>query len=317
MTTLDKVFLRAYDKRAKGPGPAATSGSDAHVGPRIDAAHALAAQVSLDPRTDESPPPIPEGFFQPPDQGRIDVRHEKPAPHWKLPAEPASEPAAEPAAEPMRAAYEVDRFLWPDACRRMLSTGDFSEIGRELSAAAREGQQVFLITSQQRGEGRTMLAFCLAQQLAQSHLRVTLIDADFRQPQLARQFKLLPACTWDDVLRGPLPLAESWIESVEDGVTLLPLKERADTTGLTGNPRLKELLATLRRTSDVVLIDAGSLADFTDREVAALLAGTAQIDRALLVRDVRKTTADEAAKAAQCLDGLGIGRVEVVENFVR
>jgi Mrp family chromosome partitioning ATPase len=199
----------------------------------------------------------------------------------------------------------------------MLSAANWSEASRQLSAASREGEQVFVITSQHRGEGRTLLALCLAQRLAEKQLRVTLIDADFRGPQLARQLKLLPACTWDDVLRGPLPLAESWIESVEDGVTLLPLKERADTTGLTGNPRLKEMLSLLRRTSDIVLIDAGSLEDFSDREVLALLGGTAQIDGALVVRDVRKTAVEELEQAGACLDALGIGRVDVVENFVK
>lgn len=217
----------------------------------------------------------------------------------------------------LRAAFEVDRFLWPETCQKLLAAGSWSEASRELAAASREGQQVFVIASQHRGEGRTSLALCLAQRLSEKKLRVTLVDADFHRPQLARQLKLLPAATWDEVLRGTLPLTESWIESVEDGVTLLPLKERADTTGLIGNPRLKEQFSLLRRMNDIVLIDAGSLEDFTDREVLALLGGTAEIDGALIVRDVRKTATGELEQAPRCLDALGIARVDVVENFVR
>ncbi len=338
MTALDKVFIRAYGKSAKVQQPAETHvASSPPPGRRIDEAHSSSALVGPHQGAHESVSPAPERVFQPPDQGRIDARHETPAPHWTVPAgadlvgrgsvEPAPEPgisvveehqgASAAATEPMRAAFEVDRFLWPDQCQRLLSGANWSEISREISAAAREGQQVFLITSQHRGEGRTTLALCLAQRLAEKQLRVTLVDADFRQPMLARQLKLLPACTWDDVLRGPLPLTESWIESVEDGVTLLPLKERADTTGLTGNPRLKEQMSLLRSMSDVVLIDAGSLEDFTDREVIALLGGTAQIDGALIVRDVRKTAVAELPQSSKCLDSLGISRVDVVENFVR
>jgi Mrp family chromosome partitioning ATPase len=374
MTALNKVFIRAYGKSAKAERRADTVAAASPAGQRIDAAHAPAVPPPQQPPAQESAP-TPATWFQPPDEGRIDARHQTPPPHWSLPeiagrgspdlALPSTEglplregpgevanplgafgrpavddfggverpapsavealsaveapSAAEPqsATQPTRAAFEVDRFLWPEACQRMLSAANWSEASRQLSAASREGQQVFVITSQHRGEGRTLLALCLAQRLAEKQLRVTLIDADFRGPQLARQLKLLPACTWDDVLRGPLPLTESWIESVEDGVTLLPLKERADTTGLTGNPRLKELLSLLRRTSDIVLIDAGSLEDFSDREVLALLGGTAQIDGALIVRDVRKTAVEELEQAEASLDALGIGRVDVVENFVK
>lgn len=227
---------------------------------------------------------------------------------------PEKDPPAQHAGQ--RAAFEVDRFLWPELCQRLMAAASWSEASRELAAASREGQQVFVIASQQRGEGRSTLALCLAQRLAEKKLRVTLVDADFHRPQLARSLKLLPATTWDEVLRGNLSLTESWIESVEDGVTLLPLKDGADTTGLIGNPRLKELFSLLRRLSDVVLIDAGSLEDFSDREVLALLGGTAQVDGAIIVRDVRKTGVKDLDQAPKCLDALGIARVDVVENFV-
>lgn len=238
-----------------------------------------------------------------------------PAPPPVLESVPTQEGPSQHVAQ--RAAFEVDRFLWPEICRQMMAGVSWSDASRELAAASREGQQVFVIASQQRGEGRSTLALCLAQRLAEKKLRVTLVDADFHRPQLARSLKLLPAAGWDEVLRGSLPLTESWIESVEDGVTLLPLKEGADTTGLIGNSRLKEQFSLLRRMNDVVLIDAGSLEDFSDREVLALLGGTAQIDGAILVRDVRKTTTDGLQQAAKCLDALGIARVDVVENFSR
>jgi Mrp family chromosome partitioning ATPase len=240
------------------------------------------------------------------------------APVTQIEAPPvAAVEVAPPPPAATRAAFEVDRFLWPELCQSLIAKAQWTSAARELSAVAREGQQVFVITSQHRGEGRSTLALSLALKLSQQKHKVALIDADFQRPQLARQLKLLPACTWDDVLRGTLPLTESWIESVEDGVTLLPLKDRADATGLTGNARLKEQFSLLRRLCDIVLIDAGSLEDFTDREVLALLGGTAQIDGALIVRDVRKTSAGDLSDAAKCLDGLGIGHLSVVENFVR
>ena len=377
MTALDQVFLKAYGKTTQTKRLEEASASVVQ-GRRIDPAHSSPVPPVVEPLPVPAAEPtvasVTSPLFQPPDQGRLDARHDTPRPHWALgspvPAAAAEAPApsttidtarrgspdpadrltegllagsqlvnlaegvgrpapsetvepeqheeaAPQSTAPLRAAFEVDRFLWPETCQKLLTTGSWSEASRELAAAAREGQQVFVIASQHRGEGRTTLALCLAQRLSEKNLRVTLVDADFHRPQLARQLKLLPAATWDDVLRGTLPLTESWIESVEDGVTLLPLKERADTTGLIGNPRLKEQFSLLRRMNDIVLIDAGSLEDFTDREVLALLGGTAQIDGALIVRDVRKTAAGELEQAPRCLDALGISRVDVVENFVR
>lgn len=375
MTTLDKVFIKAYGKSKPLAAPAPAPPTQPW-GRRIDAPHTPQAppvDESAVSETEEVPAGIAPlaATFQPPDRGRIDARHEMPRPHWPAmkalatapaapapatlpawneptplvavevveqaapaaiiaPAATASPPtvptppaASEPAAArdapsqhvAHRAAFEVDRLLWPEICQRMMAAASWSDASRELVAASREGQQVFVIASQKRGEGRSTLALCLAQRLAEKKLRVTLVDADFHRPQLARHLKLLPAAGWDEILRGELPLTEPWVESVEDGVTLLPLKEGADTTGLIGNPRLKEQFSLLRRMNDVVLIDAGSLEDFSDREVLALLGGTAQIDGALLVRDVRKTTAEDLQQAAKCLDALGIARVDVVENF--
>jgi Mrp family chromosome partitioning ATPase len=151
--------------------------------------------------------------------------------------------------------------------------------------------------------------------LSQKGKRVAIIDADLQRPQIARHLKLLPACGWDDVVRDAQPLTEAWIESVRDGVTLLPILDRADTKGLAGNPRLKQMLQALRQQNDVVLIDAGSLSDANDREMLALLGGTAQIDAAIIVRDERVTTWDTLHDSQRCLDAIGIGRWDVVENF--
>ena len=236
----------------------------------------------------------------------------------KPPADPpavASEPVAK--APVWRAAFEVDNLLWPEvnyslaaACR-----GQWEQLMKEWLQSSRDGQKVVLVSSYRRGEGRTSLVLCLAQLLSQKQKRVAVVDADFQRPQIARQLKLLPACGWDEVVRDSQPLTEAWIESVSDGVTLLPLGQRADADGLTGNPRLKQTFEALRSQHDIVLIDAGAISDSNDRETLALLAGTAQIDSAVLVRDVRSTSWDTLHDSQKSLDAIGIGRWDVVENF--
>jgi Mrp family chromosome partitioning ATPase len=233
--------------------------------------------------------------------------------------EPPPAPQSEPAAQPQiwRAAFEVDSLLWPEvnyslaaACR-----SQWEQLMKELVQAGREGQKIVLVSSYARGEGRTSLVLCLAHLLSQKQNRVAIVDADFQRPQIARQLKLLPACGWDEVVRDSQPLTEAWIESTSDGVTLLPLGQRADAMGLTGNPRLKQTLQALRGQHDVVLIDAGAISDSNDREMLALLAATAEIDSAMLVRDVRSTSWDTLHDSQKTLDAIGIGRWDVVENF--
>jgi Mrp family chromosome partitioning ATPase len=226
-------------------------------------------------------------------------------------------PLPERADSVLHAAFEVDNLLWPEinyslaaACRPQ-----WNQLVKEIVQASKEGQKILLVTSHRRGEGRTSLVLCLAQLLSQKQQRVAVVDADFQRPQIARQLKLLPACGWDDVLQASQPLTEAWIESVRDGVTLLPISDRSETKGLAGNPRLKQMLEALRQQNDVVLIDAGSLSDSNDREMLALLGGTAQIDAAIIVRDVRTTTFDTIHDNQRCLDAIGIGRWDVVENF--
>jgi Mrp family chromosome partitioning ATPase len=264
-------------------------------------------------RPSQAPEPSPHVRIDPP--AIAAENGQQPAP---LPVSPAPFNADQaPQTESWRAAFEVDNLLWPEvnyslaaACR-----SQWDSLMRELVAASREGQKVVLVSSYARGEGRTSLVLCLAQLLSQKQKRVAVVDADFQRPQIARQLKLLPACGWDEVVRDKQPLTEAWIESVSDGVTLLPLDKQADATGLAGNTRLKQVFEALRSTHDIVLIDAGAVSDSNDRENLALLAGTAQIDLAVLVRDVRSTSWDTLHDSQKCLDAIGIARWDVVENF--
>ncbi|MDR0361617.1 MAG: AAA family ATPase [Planctomycetota bacterium] len=86
------------------------------------------------------------------------------------------------------------------------------------------GLPSILVTSVQRGEGRTELALRLALALARRiGTRVLLADFDLRRPQAALRLGVSAKYfTLTDVLRGACPMEEALAVSDEDGLYVLP-----------------------------------------------------------------------------------------------
>src|SRR5204863_3908134 len=73
-------------------------------------------------------------------------------------------------------AWEVDRFLWPALCEKLLRDEHsyFVQAGGKIAAAVKDGLTSLAITGSRRGEGRTTLALCLARSAAAAGLKVAL-----------------------------------------------------------------------------------------------------------------------------------------------
>jgi Mrp family chromosome partitioning ATPase len=157
----------------------------------------------------------------------------------------------------------------------------------------------------------------LGRLLATRGLRVVLVDADFRHPHLARQLGLSVEQGLESVLAGEVPLADALVESLDDRLTLLPLKGLvADPRLLVGNRALVESLDALRAAFDLVIVDAGPVADDAAAVDLAASLGPAAIDDALVVRDVRRIHGGMSPAIARRLAAVGLTRWEAVETFV-
>ena len=226
--------------------------------------------------------------------------------------------AAEPAVE-LRAAFEVDRFLWPEACKNLLAatTDEYRRMASELLRAGQEHRKLVLITSLHRGEGRTLLTLYLAHALAQQRARVAIMDADTGRPQLARNLKLLPQAGWDETLQAGDPVTESWIESVADGTVLVPLRNPADQRDWRVDlGKLEQTMEQLCREHDLVLVDAGPLDDLASRELMSWMTGAVHSAAAIVVRDMRSPISGALEEVEQHLTHIGIRQWSVAENFV-
>jgi Mrp family chromosome partitioning ATPase len=227
-----------------------------------------------------------------------------------------SEPAVEIPVDPTKlladesvAFWEVDRYFYPPVSDRLLSRYEyFTCAGDKLKQAAQAGLKVLGITGVGREEGRSTLAICLARAAARTGLKVVLIDCDFQHPQLAQLIGLDVAAGWESVALGEVALAEVAIRSLEDGILLLPLLDEAKTSSLNlSDDRVARILAQVRQTHDVVILDAGPL-DGASPHAASL-------DAAIVVWDRRRRKLDEAQAVAQSLMAAGVEAVGIAENF--
>ena len=215
------------------------------------------------------------------------------------------------------AVWEVDRFQWPALCDQALAAANdyFRDAGVRLRAAAHEGMRVLAVTSSQRGEGRTTVALSLARCAAAAGAHVALVDADLENPQLAAVLGLETSCGWEDVVVGDLPLAEAAVASLDDRIVLLPLTDDATKRSFAlSDARVSQLLRDAADWFDLVIIDAPSLA-IAERRLFE--AGTScPIDAAIVVRDLRHTSEEQALTAAARLRASGVTSVGIAENFV-
>lgn len=218
---------------------------------------------------------------------------------------------------PLVPAWEVDRFLWPALCEKLLGDGQsyFAQAGGKIASAVRDGLKSLAITGSRRGEGRTTLALCLARSAAQAGLNVALIDADFARPQLAARLGLEVAASWHDAALGKTTLAEAAIKSLEDNLTVLPLDASTAATSLSlAEPQLTKTLRELACAFDLLVLDLGPTAAgndslFPENEPAP-------VDAAIVVRDLRYSTSAESQTIGERLSLSGIEAVGIAENFV-
>jgi capsular exopolysaccharide synthesis family protein len=159
-------------------------------------------------------------------------------------------------------------------------------------------------------EGRTTLASNLALAMAQSGLRVLLVDANCRAPRLHQIYKIDNAYGLYDVLAGQLGRSPAICPTVIDGVDLLPCGAMpVNAVEVLNSDTLADVLGELTDRYDQVIIDSPSLGRGVE---ARLLA--ACCDASLLVASTRPTTRNHLEQGQQLLQSVGARVLGVVIN---
>jgi len=156
--------------------------------------------------------------------------------------------------------------------------------------------RTLLITSPGPEEGKSTMLANLAVAIAQGEKKVILIDCDLRRPSLHRLFGLgrrqgLTTMIVDDQAFAHPPLQATGVA----GLQLLASGELPPSpSDLLGSQRMDRVLAALKESADMLLIDAPPLMAVSD---AAILAS--KVDGVVLVVSAGQTRRDsvQAAKA--------------------
>jgi capsular exopolysaccharide synthesis family protein len=183
-------------------------------------------------------------------------------------------------------------------------------INLTLLRRLRTDLKVVLVTSPRRGDGTTTTASNLAVSLARAGQRTLLIDANLRQPSLARLYALAGDRGLTQVLQGKRPASQAIQRSPVENLDVIAAgPEAADSTKLLLSPRLKDVLGELRSHYDAVILDTPAVLEAPDACILASLA-----DGVLLVVRDGVTKRGDAEGMVRLLQVLDVPLLGVVFN---
>jgi succinoglycan biosynthesis transport protein ExoP len=175
--------------------------------------------------------------------------------------------------------------------------------------------RVLLITSALAGEGKTTTAINAATVFAQSHRRVLLVDADLRKSSISKRWGFAdPGKGLSSLLAGqdePEQVFLPWPDN--HNLFIMPAGPApADPAELLGGERMKELISTLKKQFDYIIIDSPPVLAVSDTLVL-----TTAVDAVLLVVRESKTSKQALAKSCELLQRANAPAIGIVINGVQ
>jgi len=194
------------------------------------------------------------------------------------------------------------RSVEAEAFRKLRTNFSFLGVDR--------GTLCCVVSSPSMGEGKSTVTVNLALALAQSNLRVIVVEGDLRKPTVHQLFGLQDRVGTTTVV----------LDQVDVDTALQPLEEAPvavltsgqlppNPSELLGSGRMAELVQTLRQRADVILIDSAPILPVTDPMVVSQFT-----DGLLLIARAGMTSKDSVRSARAACDKAGVRVLGVVLN---
>lgn len=184
-----------------------------------------------------------------------------------------------------------------------------------LLSSAGHPPKTLLVTSSIAAEGKTTTSINLAASLAQTGAKVLIIDADMRRPRLHSIFGLGNKQGLCTILANEMSETESLNlvqKEAESGLYLLtsgPIPPNP--AELIGSEQMRNLITSLRKTFDHIVIDSPPIASFTDGVLLSSLS-----DGVIMVIHANKCSRKVVQRSQQTLLEVGAKILGVVLNNV-
>lgn len=172
--------------------------------------------------------------------------------------------------------------------------------------------KTILVTSSTPGEGKSTTAANLAITMAESGIRVLLIDADLRKPTIYKLFQVSNLKGLTNVLAEGADYREFIKPTVVEGLDILPAGPNPpNPSELLGSDGMRELLDLAKNHYDLVILDTPPVLPVTD---AAILAS--QVDGVVFITAHGQATFDAVARSKTQLENVGAKILGVILNRV-
>jgi capsular exopolysaccharide synthesis family protein len=173
--------------------------------------------------------------------------------------------------------------------------------------------KVVLVTSAEKGEGKSTTTANLAAAYALDNKRVIMIDADLRKPTLHHFFSKTNRIGLSNLLVQQCNLEEAIWETGIPGLMLIGAGTIAThPTEMLGSDRMKALIHKLAQSFDIILIDSPPVMMFSDAQILA-----SQCDGVLMVINCGRVKKRIARKAKEQLDFVGARILGAIMNNVK
>lgn len=175
------------------------------------------------------------------------------------------------------------------------------------------GSITLTISSPSPGDGKSLISSNLALSFAEAGYRVVLVDGDTRRGELHRTFGADRRPGLVDALLGHAELSGILRPTTHPNLMLIPCgSRRSQSPELLGSVRMQELMAKLKASYDVVLVDSPPLGAGIDPFVLSTASGNL-----VLVLRAGETDRQLAEAKLQVLDRLPVRLLGAILNDVR
>jgi capsular exopolysaccharide synthesis family protein len=166
------------------------------------------------------------------------------------------------------------------------------------------------VTSSSSGEGVSTVAANLAISAARGGCRVLLVDANTRDPAVARTFHVAPRPGLAELLADEASLEDCIQETTYDSLFVLPAGPASDQdAGGVDWSRLEEIVEQLKAEYELLVFDLPAADELSPGLVVAAL-----LDGVLMVVEAERTDGVAAARAKRQLEMAGAKLLGVVLN---